>query len=287
MTHSKKNFSRLRPTYPTEQALLAYSTHKYIYPLLMSGNLCTSFYLLSVSGLHLQYANPQSLPARGQVLTFSQYPYIIQAREQYYTHQLAGDSHSTQLNILFTQIVRQTQLFQMLLYAILLLLFHANVCDSSPPNASRILNTTRIFPLSSLVSVLSPNVSRDAPYILHLPSEHGSQFYKPFWVFSDTETFNAKGDQTGFVSNSAGWDSSDREAILDVVIMGKNSSLALGVTDVLASTEGTIREQWIPYTKEELSFNDVNKKGSKKRIALCEHIFFIPLHAWSTLCNKY
>ena len=162
----------------------------------------------------------------------------------------------------------------MALSIISLLLIYPIVCYSLPPNVSALLNTTRIFPLSPLLSTLSPSVSRDAPFILHLPPSPGSKVYKPFWVFSDTESFNSQGSQSGFVSNSAAWDDSDREAILDAVMMDKNPNLALRVTDVASTPDGAIQNQWIPYTGEELAFNNANKKlangGLWERIALCK-----------------
>lgn len=155
------------------------------------------------------------------------------------------------------------------------LLFLGNIpCSfASPlPNTSRILNTTRIFSLPPLSSTLSPNVSRDAPYILQLPPFQGSKLYQPVWVFSDTETSNPQGYQSGFVSNSAGWDTSDRIAILSAIANGINPDIPLHVADVAVSPEGVIQNQWIPFTKEEVAFNEANGKGSngsRKRLALC------------------
>jgi len=93
-------------------------------------------------------------------------------------------------------------------------------------------------------------------------------------VFSDTETFNSQGSQSGFVSNSAAWDDSDREAILDAVTMDKGPNLPLRVIDVAVTPEGAIQNQWIPHTGEELALNNANKKltngGPWERIALCK-----------------
>lgn len=76
------------------------------------------------------------------------------------------------------------------------------------------------------------------------------------------------------MSNSAAWDDSDREAILEAVMMGKDPYLALRVTDVVVTPDGAIRSQWIPHTGEELAFNTANKKqangGLWERIALCK-----------------
>ena len=79
-----------------------------------------------------------------------------------------------------------------------------------------ILSTTRIFPLLPLSATLSPNVSRDAPCILQLPPFQGSKLHHLVWVFSDTETVNSQEYQGGFISNSAGWDTSNHRAILKV-----------------------------------------------------------------------
>lgn len=155
------------------------------------------------------------------------------------------------------------------------LFFFGNIARSfaSPlPNTSRILNTTRIFSLPPLSATLSPNVSRDAPYILQLPPFQGSKLYQPVWVFSDTETSDPQGNQFGFVSNSAGWDTSDRLGILSAIASDVSPDIPLRVADMAVSPDGVIQNQWIPFTNEEAAFNEANGKGrngSTKRLALC------------------
>ncbi|KAI5811147.1 hypothetical protein DFH27DRAFT_648518 [Peziza echinospora] len=160
------------------------------------------------------------------------------------------------------------------------------------PNDSNFLNITGIHPVPALRSPLSPNVSRDAPYILHLPpSDHPGggmsmqQQRNPLWVFSDTETFTSAGQQAGFVSNSAAWDTSDRRRVLEVALSGGGGGDNGGggggeggegymvATDFLVEGDGAIRRPWIPFVEEEVKFNRENAKGSMeggdgRRIAL-------------------
>lgn len=75
------------------------------------------------------------------------------------------------------------------------------------------------------------------------------------------------------MSNSAGWDRSDRQAIVDAVRQGRDPNLSLKIQDILVTPEGAMAKQWIPYTNEELAFNRANKRGASKdlvkRLALC------------------
>ncbi len=124
-----------------------------------------------------------------------------------------------------------------------------------------------ITPLGQQTSPALTNVSRDGGHSVVLNGQI-------VWLYADTECFSADGKQLSFVSNTAAYAAelkADLSTITDfgVVTVGKND---YGDTERAILHEEVVGGGgWIPFTEDELEFNDRNK--GEQRIAICKYEF--------------
>lgn len=117
--------------------------------------------------------------------------------------------------------------------------------------------------LGTQVSLNLTDVSRDGGHSVLLSN-------RIVWIYDDTECTSLDGTLLSFLSNTAAYASNLESTALTVeddgvVTVGKNKKGK--IENAILDDEAVKSGGWIPFTKEEADFNNINK--GKERIAIC------------------
>lgn len=122
--------------------------------------------------------------------------------------------------------------------------------------------------VTTLGPQLSPDVtdvSRDGGYSVLINGNI-------IWLYDDTECMDLDGGQLSFVSNTAAYQTFNKNgnvstvADFGVVNLGKNNNGSPKTAILAGTTVGT--GGWIPFQPDELDFNQ--QMNGKERVAICE-----------------